>query len=142
MGKFNNYLSTNLLDHVWGNSPYGAPSTLYFALMTAPADKDDSGSTISEATYGGYARASVTNNGTNFTSATTPASLATKVNGTSIEFPEVTNGTNTITDVAILDSGTLSAGNILASGTLTVSKSISTGDKLIFEPSGVTITLD
>ena len=53
----------------------------------------------------------------------------------------MTSGTETITHCAILDSSTLGTGNILMYGDLTVSKTISTGDKLIFEPDGVTVTL-
>jgi len=139
--KFNVYLGTNLLDHTFGNTPYGASASLYFALCTATVLITDAGSGLSEATYTGYARTTVTNNGTNFPSATSPANIPTKSNGTSIEFTEVTSGGDTVVAVAILDSATIGAGNVLAGGDLAVSKVISTGDKLIFEPGGVVITL-
>ena len=37
--SFSNYLETELLDHVFTNSAYTAPSTLYLALFTgAPGE--------------------------------------------------------------------------------------------------------
>jgi len=137
--SYNNYLGKAVLDHVFGNTVYTAPTTLYFALLTAPATVTDTAATMSEATYTGYVRTAVTNNDTNFSDATSPADLPTKKNAVTIEFSQVVSGSDTITDVAIVDSAS-GAGNILVAGALTESKPLSALDKLVFEPNNVTIT--
>lgn len=138
-GRFSNDLDTTILDHIFGGATYPQETTLYFALCTATVLPTDTGSTITEATYDGYARKSVTNDNTTWSAATLDGNSGKKTNAASIDFNEVTGGGDTITDVAILDAAT--AGNILAYGTLATSKTISTGDKLIFEVGGVVITL-
>jgi len=136
MGSFSDYLENELLDHVLGGSDFARPATVYLALLTAAPDDTDTGSTLTEATYTGYARKSVTNDETSFPA----ASGGSKQNGTTIEFAECTGGSSTVTHVAIVDAATL--GNVLAYGTLTTSKAVSNGDKLVFDPNDITLTLD
>jgi len=136
MGSFSDHLENNLLDHVFGGVDYVRPATLYMALLTSAPNDASTGSTIAEATYTGYSRKAVTNNATNFPS----ASGGVKSNGTEIVFNECTGGSSTITHFAIVDAS--SGGNVLGWGALSVSKAISAGDTPKFAVGDLNITLD
>ena len=45
--SFSNFLETEILDHVFANNAYTAPTTLYLALFTANPDEDGSGAEVS-----------------------------------------------------------------------------------------------
>jgi hypothetical protein len=122
MSSFSDYLELELLDHVFGGSDYTRPATLYVGLFTA-APTDAGGGT--EVTGGSYARASVTNNATNFPAAAAGA----KTNANAITFPTATASWGTVVAVGIFDAAT--SGNLLAWCTIT-SQSV---------PSGVTASI-
>lgn len=122
MSSFSDYLENKLLDHVFGATAYTAPGTLYLALFTS-APSDAGGGT--EVTGGSYARASVTNNTTNFPNAASGA----KTNANAITFATATADWGTVVAVGIFDAA--SAGNLIAWGTVT-SQSV---------PSGVTASI-
>ncbi len=134
MSSFGNYLENELLDHVFGNSAYSAPATLYLALSTA--DPTDDGSGLNEPSGGSYARLGVTNNLTNFPAATG----GSKSNGVDFTFVTATASWGVISHMAIFDA--VSGGNMLAHAALTSSKTIDNGDTVIFEAGNLTITLD
>mgnify|MGYP007026943730 FL=1 len=92
----------------------------YIALYTA--DPGEAGTaTTNEATYGSYARVTVTA-ATGFSAASGGSSDNTGL----IQFPECTSGSETITYVAIVTTVS-GAGQIIYSGALTASRAISTG---------------
>lgn len=96
-----------------GSSP---ATTLDVALHTAaPAS---SLQTSNEATYGSYARASVSRNGTGWST----ASGGSNASAALIQFPEAASGTNVVTHISIGISGT-----IILSGALASSRTITTG---------------
>ena len=132
-GSFSDFLELELLDHVFGNAAYTAPTPVYVALFTA-APTDSGGGT--EVTGGSYARVSVTNNATNFPA----ASGGSKSNGTTITFATASASWGTVTSFAIFDAST--AGNMLCWATLTANKTIDSGDTASFAASALTITLD
>lgn len=127
------FLANELLDHVFGNAAYTAPATLYFSLHTgAPSTTG-----ANEATGTDYARASITNNATNFPA----ASGGVKSNDTAINFATPgSGGWGTASHFGIWDAST--SGNFLGGGALSVSKAIDAGDTVSFAGSAVTITLD
>jgi hypothetical protein len=132
--SFSNYLELELLDHVWGNSAYTAPATLYVALSTTtPADD---GTNFTEPSGNAYARVAVTNNTTNWPNAAGGA----KANGTAITFPTATGSWGTVTHFGIFDAS--SGGNCLGTGALSVSKTITSGDTAAFSAGDLDITLD
>ena len=90
MAGFSDHLEDELLDHVFGGADYTRPTTLYLALYTA-APSDAGGGT--ECAGGSYARASVTNDATNFPA----ASGGAKSNGTAIAFAQATASWGTAT---------------------------------------------
>jgi hypothetical protein len=125
--SFSNYLENKVLLHVFGATPYTAPSTLYVALFTSDPGEAGSGTEVSG---GSYARQTAT-----FTVSTNIAS-----NTAAIEFPTASASWGTVTYGAVYDA--VSGGNLLASGALTTSKTIASGDVLRIPASSFTITLD
>lgn len=128
-----NYLELELLDHVLGNAAYSAPGTLYISLHTA--DPGETGA--SEVSGNSYARASVTNNATNFPA----ASAGSKSNGTVINFATPTStGWSVVSHFGIWDAST--SGNFLIGGALNASKTINGGDAVSIGIGGLTVTMD
>jgi hypothetical protein len=131
-GSKSDYLELELLDHVLGNSAYSAPATLYFALYTV-APTDAGGGT--EVTGGSYARASHTNNLTNWPSANP------KQNAVAITFAQATADWGTVVAFAIHGAASGDA-QMLYWGDLTASKSVENGDTAEFAINGITVTED
>jgi hypothetical protein len=127
-GSFSDYLEDKLLKHVFTNTAYTSPTSLYVALYTA-APTDAGGGT--ELSGSGYARKAVS-----FTVSGT-TTLAT--NSAAVEFDAATGSWGTIVAIAIYDA--LTSGNFLAWSDLTASKTISTGDILRIPAGDLDITL-
>lgn len=123
MGSFSDYLENELLDHVFKVGTWSPPTNLYIALCKSTIADDDTGSSLpTEVSGGSYAR-KVAN------SWVTAAAGATS-NAAVLSFVEATAVWGTVTDFAIVDSG--SGGNMLAYGKLTTPKKIGTGDTAKF----------
>jgi hypothetical protein len=122
-GAFGSSVRNGLLDLAFGAVSYSRPSTVYAALFTAPPSASGGGTEVSG---GSYARTGITNNTTNFPS----ASGGAKSNGTQITFPTATAAWGTITDAALFDS--LSGGNLLLFATLSASRVINSGNTFRF----------
>lgn len=133
MAGKSDYLEDELLDHVLGGGDYTRPATVYVALFTA-APTDAGGGT--EASGGSYARASVTNNNTNWPA----ASSGSKSNGTAIDFPTATGNWGTIVAFAIFDNS--SGGNMLYWNNVTTPKDVNSGDTASFPIGSITLTED
>jgi hypothetical protein len=127
-GSFSDYLEDKLLKHVFTNTAYTSPTTIYVGLFTV-APSDTGGGT--EVSGGSYARksASFTVSGT--------TTLAT--NSASIEFDAASASWGTIVAVALFDA--ITSGNMLAWADLTSSKTIDTGDVLRIPSGDLDITL-
>jgi len=125
--SFANYLETKILEHVFANTAYTSPTTVYVGLFTT--DPTDAG-TGTEVSGGSYARQSasfvVSGN-----AATTDAA---------VEFPTATASWGSITHIGIFDAAT--AGNLLAHSALDAAKTISSGDVLRIPTGDIDITLD
>jgi len=127
--SFSNYLETKLLDHVFGDTAYTAPGTLYLGLHTSDPAEDDSGTEVSTSGTA-YARQTVA-----FTT-----SGDTTSNTAAVEYPTATASYGTVSHVGVYDAST--AGNLLSYGALTTSKAIATGDVLRIPAGDLDITLD
>ena len=89
----------------------GAPTTWYVALLTAlPTDGD--GTSLTEASWTGYARISFTNNATNFPVSTVVSHIATKTCQAVINFGTVAGLGSPITVVGIALYDAASSGNM------------------------------
>jgi len=125
--SFSNYLETELLDHVFTNSAYTAPSTLYLALFTSAPGEAGGGTEVSGS---GYLRQTA--------AFTVSGNEAT--NSASIEFPTATGSYGTITHVGVFDAST--SGNLLCYAALSTSKAIESGDVFRVPAGDLDITLD
>jgi len=127
-GSFSDYLEDKVLKHVFTNTSYTPPTTLYVALYTT-APTDVGGGT--EVSGNAYVRKSVA-----FTVSGT-STLAT--NSAAVEFDAATAAWGTIVAIGIFDAST--SGNFLAFSDLTTSKIIGTGDILRIPVGDLDITL-
>jgi len=127
-GSFTDYLEDKILKHVFTNTAYTSPTTVYVGLFTA-APTDAGGGT--EITGNGYTRksAAFTVSGTGTLAANTSA----------IEFDAATGSWGTVVAMAVFDAST--TGNMLAWADLTTSKTIATGDVLRIPATSLAITL-
>lgn len=131
-------IGTALIGDATGLVPSTAAGSLFVALHTA--DPGETGTQLtSEATYTGYARATVVRSAVGFTvSGTAPTQVA---NAAAVTFAACTAGSNTIThfSVGVASSG---AGKLLYSGALTASLAVSSGITPSFAISALVVTED
>jgi hypothetical protein len=111
--SFSDYTEKKVIDHVNGKTTFTLVTPVYMALCTTVPTDADTGSTIIEANYTGYARKSIANTDWNAASGTTAAAT----NAAAIIFAACTAGTSTIIGFAICDAATV--GNVLYWGTVT-----------------------
>ena len=147
------FLENRLLSYIFKNNAasFSSPGDgLYVGLATAVSNFNNSTGetdepTITEATFGSYARQQVAASAWTLTSDTTEAQ--TVKNTSNIEFPASTGTSNTITHVFVAThvSASLdtegSGGNVLFIGTLDASKVIATGDIFRINATNLTIEL-
>jgi hypothetical protein len=133
MAGKSDYLENKVLDHVLGGGDYTRPATVYVGLFTA-APTDAGGGT--EVSGGAYARASVTNNATNWPA----ASGGSKSNGVAIAFVTATAGWGVAVAFGIFDA--LTNGNLLYWALLTSSMTIDSGATASFAIGALTVTED
>lgn len=131
MSAASDYLENKILDHILGGVDFTRPATVHFAFFTI-APTDAGGGT--EVTGGGYARVAVTNNSTNFPT----ASGGSKSNGTAIVFPTASAGWGTVSHYGVFDAA--SGGNLLFHGALSAAKLVETGDTPSYPVGAMTFT--
>ena len=132
------YLENKLLAYIFKNDSgsFSSPGdSIYVGLATAASDAE--AGTVTEASFGAYARQQVT--AANWTLASSSTDQQTVTNTNNIEFPASTGTTQTITHAFIADAS--SSGNILFVGALDASKSIATGDIFRINATNLTIEL-
>lgn len=131
-GGLSDYAANALLDHLFYNTPFGQPTSIYIALCTATIADSDTGTTISEPGEN-YARV----NHDDWKIAAAGASS----NSGAIIFAAATGGTwGTITDFALCN--TLVTGNVLCHAECTVAKQIEVGDIARFADGTLDVTAD
>jgi hypothetical protein len=128
-----NTLANALLDHIFGRTTYTAPATLHLALFTTPPTAAGGGVEVSG---GSYARAAVTNNTTNFPSASNKA----KTTGANISFPAATAGWGTVTAWGFFDAS--SGGNLLWWGPVAPTVNVASGDTARFNAGSLVLTAE
>ena len=119
------YMEHALLQFLFKNNAesFATPgNSIYVGLATA-VSSIETGS-LTEATFGSYARQQVQASG--WTVPAVGTDTQTAANAANIEFPASTGTNNTITHAFIVDAA--SSGNILFVGALDASKTIATGD--------------
>ena len=109
------YAANRMADKFFGRTDFTPPTTLYLGLSTTAVGVTGSG--VTEPT-GGYARVAITNNKTNFST----ASNGQITNSTAITFTESTASWGTIGHWFISDAAT--GGNIYFRGTLSPTRTV------------------
>jgi hypothetical protein len=131
MSSFSDYLEDKILRHVFTNTAYTSPTTIFVALYTT-APTDAGGGTEVSTAGTGYTRRTAT-----FTVSGTNPTLAT--NNAAIEFPTATANYGTVTAVGLFDAST--AGNLLAYANLTTARTVNTGDIFRINTGDLDVTL-
>lgn len=126
------YLSNFVLDTVLGGTSFVQPGTVYIALFTVTPTIAGTGGT--EVSGNSYARATVTNNGTNWTT----AASGSKNNATAITFATPSGSWGTVISFGVYDA--LTTGNLLYFGTLSTAKPITNGDAVSFQSGTLVVT--
>lgn len=131
--SISNFLELELLDHLFTDTAYAPPATLYLALSTADPGEDGTG--LAEPAGNGYARRSCT------AADMAAAAAGAKSNGVELAFAQASGGTwGTITHIALMDA--ITAGNVLWSGALAAPRTVNDGDTFRFAIGNLTFTLD
>lgn len=133
--SFSNSVETAVLEAVFIGTafPWAANTELWLALFTA--DPTETGSISNEATFGGYARKSVTR-------ATELSVTGNQITISALkQFDACTSGSNVITHVGIATSAS-GATTIIARATLDNPITVSSGVVPQFAASSLTLTID
>lgn len=110
---FSQYAEAKIIDHANAKTSWTIPAGSFVALCTVTPTSTSTGSSITEGSYTGYARATMAGNWT----AATAATPSVGVNTATVTFAACTGGTSTIIAFALCDAS--SAGNMIWWGTLT-----------------------
>ena len=132
------YLENKILSFIFKNNAgsFTTPGdSIYVGLATAVSDAE--AGSLTEATFGSYARQQVT--AANWTLASASTDQQTVVNAANIEFPASSGTSNTVTHAFLVDAA--SSCNILFVGALDASKTIATGDIFRINAGNLTIEL-
>ena len=132
------YLENKILSFIFKNNAgsFATPGdSIYVGLATAVSDAE--AGSLTEATFGSYARQQVT--AANWTLASASTDQQTVTNAANIEFPASTGTSNTVTHAFLVDAA--SSGNILFVGALDANKTIATGDIFRINAGNLTIEL-
>lgn len=136
-GSKSNWFENAILKHVFGDTAYTAPATLYVGLWDNSVTLGDTSTGTSDGevdTSGtGYGRVAVTNDDTEWT-----VTDNVSENANDITFPTATDDWGTINQFAVCDATT--GGNILFWSTLAVAKTVTAGDTVRFNAGDITIT--
>ena len=127
------YSANRILDRNFGGTAYTPPTTMYFGLSTTTIQIDGTGAT--EPSGGAYARVALTNDKTNWGT----ASNASLTNSAAVTFVESTASWGTITNVLIADA--LTTGNIWFFDTLSPSRSVASATTVLFAIGAITVSM-
>lgn len=133
--SFSDYLENKVLDHIFNDASYTAPSPS-LGLWTAALTDASTGAAANEANYTGYARLAIA------AADMSAAASGSKTNSAALTFAACTAGTSTITYWGVCDSGTTGAGNLLVWGTATSTVISTTQTPATIAIGGLVVTLD
>ena len=127
------FSGNKVLDFNFGATSYTPPANYFFGLSTTTIAIDGTGST--EPSGGAYARISLANNKTNWST----ASSASLTNSTAVQFAESTASWGTITYVFMSDA--LTSGNIYWFDALSPARTVSSATTVLFAIGAVTVQM-
>lgn len=123
-----NFLEDKMLNHIFKNINYTAPTKVYAGLFTTTPTETTNGT---EVAGNGYVRQPIT-----FATATN----GTIVNSGDVIYPSATGAWGTIKGCAFFDAQI--GGNMLFYADLQVQKIVGLDDQLVFKANNLTVTLD
>ena len=139
--SFTNYLEHKVLDHFFGATTYTPTGTLFVGLSTTTPAED--GTNFTEpSTSSGYARAGITNNKSNWSTAAQVGTSGSLHNLNTVSFPAATGNWGTVTHFGLFEGQTTSSGSMMAQSQLTQSKTIDAGDTASFASGALIIRID
>jgi len=137
MAGLTNYAEDKIMGHLFGGTPYTAPSTYYCGILSVTPTDSASGTEI---TGGSYARQAIS-------WTVTGGGTAQSASSASLTFPAATTDWGTAVSAGIYDA--LTGGNLIAFETLTLAdfttanpKTINSGDIFQVDSGNMKITLD
>jgi hypothetical protein len=132
------YLLNAILDHVWSDTSFNMPATIYLGLAINVAANGNI--TGEPAAVNNYARVAITQNAAIFPAAV--AGSKTAPNAATWTFNQANNSWGTVNVFFFSDTSTIAANvNTLAWGQLTVNKTIGSGDTPYFAANDVTLNI-
>jgi hypothetical protein len=137
MSGITTYLLNEILNYNFGLQAYTVPSTLYFGLSSTVVTASGYTS-VTEPAVGSYARVSFTNNKTNWSTCSVPATGL--YNNVAVSFPKSTASWGVMLSLFIIDSSS-GTGNILWFKTLDPAIIIQNKTTTSFESGEIIITL-
>lgn len=136
MAGISDVVEKKILDHLTGKTAYTSPAPLYLALCTSVPADTDTGSTIAEATYTGYARKQVPS--TDWAAAT--GTTSTSATNTIETFAACTAGSSTIIGWALCSAST--AGDVVMYGSCASTVISTTQTPATVASGALTISID
>lgn len=138
MGDFAHYLSSNVLDYIFGLENYAPPVIMYLGLSTTTINDDGSG--VTEPDSPSYSRIAINNNKIVWSTAEIIEGKSLLKNLSDFEFNVAEEPWGTIVSWFLSDSE--SGGNILTYGDLDPAVVVDINNRLIIPAESITITLD
>ena len=133
-GSFSDYLENAALNYVFGSTAYSPSGTYYLGLSTTcPTDANGN---VNEPAGGAYARRSITNAKSFWSTSTT----GVIINMNEVAFPEATASWGSIAYFVMYDQS--AGGNLIVWGSGSTPKTIDTGDIARFGSGNITISLE
>jgi len=125
--SLSNYLEGKILDHIFSEASYTAP-TWYVALFTSDPGETGASGEVSGDSYARVALGETTRTDHQVT------------NDAAVSFPQATGSWGTVTHFGLFDAA--SEGNFLWGGELITPKAVSSGDTAQFDIGEITFSLD
>lgn len=129
--------ANKVLDYLFGAKTFTNLSTMYMGLSTSTVLDDGTGATEPSTSGTAYSRIAVTNNKTNWGT----ASAASLANATAITFTESTASWGTITYVFLAASAIVGTADIWYFEALSVPKTVQTATTVQFAIGSITVSM-
>lgn len=130
MAAMSDFLENELIDHIFRQRSFTAPTAMHVGLLTAAPSDTGGGTEVSGGSYARVALAPLFSNWKGTNNETTAVDSAgtggTTKNNVAITFPAPSANWGVITHFGIYDAS--SAGNLYFWGALTASKTVNNGD--------------
>jgi hypothetical protein len=129
--------ANKVLDYLFGGTSFSNLSTMYLGLSTSTVQNDGSGATEPSTSGTAYARVAITNNKTNWGT----ASAASLSNAVAATFTESTASWGTITYVFLAAGATAGVADLWYFEALTTPKTVQTATTVQFAIGAITVSM-